>query len=101
MLALLVYLLFGDQIADQLSGGGRDQDQQVEDVTPRRRRDPDGGDDVTMPEDGDDVTGPEGTEDDGGAVTTPQQTDPSALPETLTIAYLGSSQRGVHHVRGG
>lgn len=85
MLALLVYLLFGDQIADRLSGGADGtQDQQVEDVTPEVP-DPDGGD-GTMPED--DGTG-EGTEPNGGAVTTPE-TDPSGLPETLTIAYMGS-----------
>ena len=85
MLALLVYLLFGDQITDRLSGGADGtQDQQVEDVTPEVP-DPDGGD-GTMPED--DGTG-EGTEPNGGAVTTPG-TDPSGLPETLTIAYMGS-----------
>ena len=85
MLALLVYLLFGDQITDRLSGGADGtQDQQVEDVTPEVP-DPDGGD-GTMPED--DGTG-EGTEPNGGAVTTPE-TDPSGLPETLTIAYMGS-----------
>ena len=85
MLALLVYLLFGDRIADRLSGGADGtQDQQVEDVTPEVP-DPDGGD-GTMPED--DGTG-EGTEPNGGAVTTPE-TDPSGLPETLTIAYMGS-----------
>lgn len=85
MLALLVYLLFGDQIADRLSGGADGtQDQQVEDVTPEVP-DPDGGD-GTMPED--DGTG-EGMEPNGGAVTTPE-TDPSGLPETLTIAYMGS-----------
>ena len=85
MLALLVYLLFGDQIADRLSGGADGtQDQQVEDVTPEVP-DPDGGD-GTMPED--DGTG-EGTEPNGGAVTTPE-TAPSGLPETLTIAYMGS-----------
>ena len=85
MLALLVYLLFGDQIADRLSGGADGtQDKQVEDLTPEVP-DPDGGD-GTMPED--DGTG-EGTEPNGGAVTTPE-TDPSGLPETLTIAYMGS-----------
>ena len=56
----------------------------MEDVTPEVP-DPDGGD-GTMPED--DGTG-EGTEPNGGAVTTPE-TDPSGLPETLTIAYMGS-----------
>ena len=35
MAALLVYLLFGDQIAERLTGGtDAAQDQQVEDVTP-------------------------------------------------------------------
>ena len=85
MLALLVYLLFGDQIADRFSGGADStQDQQVEDVTPEVP-DPDGGD-GTMPED--DGTG-ESTDPNGGTVTTPE-TDLSALPETLTIAYMGS-----------
>ena len=83
MLALLAYLLFGDRIADSLRG---EADQQVEDVTPPDTA-PSGGDDVTMPEDGDDVTIPEAG-DDGTDDT--QQTDPSALPETLTISYLGS-----------
>ena len=84
MLALLVYLLFGDRIADRLSGGdGGTQDQQVEDVTPEVP-DPDSGGDGTMPEDG---GAGEGT--DAGGNTDPE-TDPSGLPETLTIAYMGS-----------
>ena len=84
MLALLVDLLFGDQIADRLSGGADGtQDQQVEDVTPEVP-DPDSGGDGTMPEDG---GAGEGT--DAGGNTDPE-TDPSGLPETLTIAYMGS-----------
>ena len=73
MAALLVYLLFGDQIAERLTGGtDAAQDQQVEDVT--------------MPESGD--TGETEETDDGDAAA--EQTDPATLPETLTIAYLGS-----------
>lgn len=49
--------------------------------------DPEGGDGVTMPESG--GTGEMEDPNDGGT-TTPAQTDPSTLPETLTIAYLGS-----------
>ena len=90
MVALLVYLLFGDQIAGRLSGGDSGtQDQQVEDVTPEApdTTDPETGDEVTMPEDG------ELAEETGGEETgTPagEPADPSTLPETLTIAYLGS-----------
>ena len=86
MLALLVYLLFGDRIADRLSGDSGAQDQQVEDVTPEAP-DPDDSGDVTMPEDGSD-TGETGDADSG--TTTAPETDPSTLPETLTIAYMGS-----------
>ena len=86
MLALLVYLLFGDRIADRLSGDSGTQDQQVEDVTPEAP-DADGSGDAVMPEDGGD-TGETG-DSDGGA-TTDLETDPSDLPETLTIAYMGS-----------
>ena len=84
---LLVYLLFGDQIADRLSGGDDGtQDQQVEDVTPE------GSDsDVTLPEDGDDATMPEDGEtvgqDPSLETESPTVTDPSILPETLTISY--------------
>ena len=90
MAALLVYLLFGDQIAERLTGGtDAAQDQQVEDVTPDvpDTTDPETGEDVTMPESG--GTGEMEDPNDGGT-TTPAQTDPSTLPETLTIAYLGS-----------
>ena len=86
MLALLVYLLFGDRIASRLSGDSGTQDQQVEDVTPEAP-DPDDSGDVTMPEDGSD-TGETGDADSG--TTTAPETDLSDLPETLTIAYMGS-----------
>ena len=61
----------------------------VEDVTPDvpDTTDPETGEDVTMPESG--GTGEMEDPNDGGT-TTPAQTDPSTLPETLTIAYLGS-----------
>ena len=84
---LLVYLLFGDQIADRLSGGDDGtQDQQVEDVTPE------GSDsDVTLPEDENDATMPEDGEtvgqDPSSETESPTVTDPSTLPETLTISY--------------
>lgn len=91
MAALLVYLLFGDRIAQRLSGGEETQDASTEDVTPQPPNpdtaDPEGGDGVTMPESG--GTGEMEDPNDGGT-TTPAQTDPSTLPETLTIAYLGS-----------
>ena len=89
MAALLVYLLFGDQIAERLTGGtDAAQDQQVENVTPDvpDTTDPETGEDVTMPESGD--TGETEETDDGDAAA--EQTDPATLPETLTIAYLGS-----------
>lgn len=89
MAALLVYLLFGDQIAERLTGGtDAAQDQQVEDVTPDvpDTTDPETGEDVTMPESGD--TGE--TEETNDGDTAAEQTDPATLPETLTIAYLGS-----------
>ena len=91
MAALLVYLLFGDRIAQRLSGGEETQDASTEDVTPQPPNpdtaDSEGGDGVTMPESG--GTGEIEDPNDGGT-TTPAQTDPSTLPETLTIAYLGS-----------
>ncbi|MFR3922467.1 MAG: hypothetical protein ACLTYN_11450 [Dysosmobacter welbionis] len=86
MAALLVYLLFGDRIAQRLSGGEETQDTSTEDVTPSHRtliRRTRGGDGVTMPESG--GTGEMEDPNDGGT-TTPAQTDPSTLPETLTIA---------------
>ena len=56
MAALLVYLLFGDRIAERLSGGEETQDTPTEDVTPQQpdpdTADPETGDDVTMPESG-------------------------------------------------
>lgn len=80
--ALLVYLLFGDKLAQTLFGESAGQ--QVEETLDQTE---DG--DVTMPEvdgmeDADAQTGTEGTETDLS------QVDLSALPETLTIAYLGS-----------
>ena len=91
MAALLVYLLFGDRIAQRLSGGEETQDASTEDVTPQPPNpdtvDPEEGDGVTVPESG--GTGEMEDPNDGGT-TTPAQTDPSTLPETLTIAYLGS-----------
>ena len=54
MAALLVYLLFGDRIAQRLSGGEETQDTSTEDVTPQPpdpdTADPEEGDGVTMPE---------------------------------------------------
>ena len=81
--ALLVYLLFGDKLAQTLFG--QSASQQVEETLDQTE---DG--DVTMPEvdgmeDPDAETEPEGTE-----TTDPSQADPSTLPETLTIAYLGN-----------
>ena len=89
MAALLVYLLFGDRIADRLSSGEEPQDLPVEDVTVQEPEDTDPGTTpdeeggVTMPEDGS-LTDGDGTEDPAGTAA-----DPSDLPETLTIAYLG------------
>lgn len=75
----------------RLSGGEETQDTSTEDVTPQPpdpdTADPEEGDGVTMPESG--GTGEMEDPNDGGT-TTPAQTDPSTLPETLTIAYLGS-----------
>ena len=97
MIGLLVYLLFGDRIADRFFQEDDTRDSPVEDVTPDETEGPDvtEPDDGTMPEDGE-ITAPEGGEqtgeDGGGGSGTPtgEPVDPSALPETLTIAYLGS-----------
>ena len=77
--ALLVYLLFGDKLAQSLFGESASQ--QVEETLDGQ------GDDVTMPE----VDGVEDPDQETGTETTdPTQVDPATLPETLTIAYLGS-----------
>lgn len=77
--ALLVYLLFGDKLAQSLFGESASQ--QVEETLDGQ------GDDVTMPE----VDGVEDPDQETGTETTdPTQVDPTTLPETLTIAYLGS-----------
>ena len=77
--ALLVYLLFGDKLAQTLFGESASQ--QVEETLDGQ------GDDVTMPE----VDGVEDPDQETGTETTdPTQVDPTTLPETLTIAYLGS-----------
>ena len=90
MLALLVYLLFGDQIAERLSSQEDEtQNPPVEDVTPDdpETQDPDLTEDgdVTMPEDGEQTGGDTTTEPD----QTEEPADPSASAGTLTIAYLG------------
>ena len=90
MLALLVYLLFGDQIAERLSSQEDEtQNPPVEDVTPDdpETQDPDLTEDgdVTMPEDGEQTGGDTTTEPD----QTEEPADPSAPAGTLTIAYLG------------
>lgn len=83
--ALLVYLLYGDKLAQTLFGESASQ--QVEETL--QTEDTENGD-ITMPEDGetdDTQTQPEGTE---GEETDAEPVDPATLPETLTIAYLGS-----------
>lgn len=84
--ALLVYLLYGDKLAQTLFG--ESPSQQVEETLDDQESD--GADDaVTMPED-DQVedTEPENTED--AETVDPSQVDPATLPETLTVAYLGN-----------
>lgn len=86
--ALLVYLLYGDKLAQTLFGESAGQ--QVEETIQ-----PDGQEDgdITMPEDGetdDTQTPPEGTESED---TTTEPVDPATLPETLTMAYLGSPRK--------
>lgn len=80
--ALLVYLLYGDKLAATLFGDA--EHQQQEEVLDHQ------GDDgtITMPEDGQVVDGEDGTGDTDTVDLS--QVDPSTLPETLTIAYLGS-----------
>ena len=86
MAALLVYLLFGDKIADQLAGN--QEDPGTEEVTPAPPTlDENEDEDTTAPEVGtytDDQDDGEGTGDSA------EETDLTALPETLTMSYLGS-----------
>lgn len=101
MAALLVYLLFGDRIAQRLSGGEETQDTSTEDVTPQPpdpdTADPEGGDGVTMPESG--GTGEMEDPNDGGT-TTPAQTDPLHPAGDTDHRLPGFPPDGVHHVRG-
>lgn len=86
MAALLVYLLFGDKIADKL-GGDQTEDPVTEEVTPKPPT-LDENEDENEPEDGTDVdNNQDDTEENGDADA---ETDLSALPETLTMSYLGS-----------
>lgn len=80
--ALLVYLLYGDKLAATLFGDA--EQQQQEEVLDHQEDDGT----VTMPEDGQVVDGEDGTGDTDTMDLS--QVDPSTLPETLTIAYLGS-----------
>ncbi|SFP01329.1 Ig-like domain (group 2) [Oscillibacter sp. PC13] len=91
---LLVYLLFGDQIAEKLGLGQSRNTLQTEDVTPSDNNNTDDGsgsddsNDGTMPSDGD-VEVP----DNSGETNQPDDTqnvDLTSLPETLTMNYLGS-----------
>lgn len=86
MAALLVYLLFGDKIADQLAGN--QEDPGTEEVTPAPPTlDENEDEDTTAPEVGTDTD----EQDDGeGTGDTAEETDLTALPETLTMSYLGS-----------
>ena len=86
MAALLVYLLFGDKIADQLAGNREDPG--TEEVTPAPPTlDENEDEDTTAPEAGTDTD----DQDDGeGTGDTTEETDLTALPETLTMSYLGS-----------
>lgn len=86
MAALLVYLLFGDKIADQLAGN--QEDPGTEEVTPAPPTlDENEDEDTTAPEVGTDTD----DQDDGeGTGDTAEETDLTALPETLTMSYLGS-----------
>lgn len=80
--ALLVYLLYGDKLAATLFGDA--EQQQQEEVLDHQEDDGT----VTMPEDGQVVDGENGSGDTDTVDLS--QVDPSTLPETLTIAYLGS-----------
>lgn len=85
MAALLVYLLFGDKIADKLMSD-QTKDPTTEEVTPAPPT-LDGNEDGTAPEVGTDTDGQNGADGTGDSDA---QTDLSALPETLTMSYLGS-----------
>lgn len=85
MAALLVYLLFGDKIADKLMGD-QTNDPATEDVTPAPPT-LDENEDGTAPEVGTDTDGQNDADATGDSDA---QTDLSALPETLTMSYLGS-----------
>ena len=86
MAALLVYLLFGDKIADQLAGN--QEDPGTEEVTPAPPTlDENEDEDTTAPEVGTDTD----DQDDGeGTGDTAEETDLTALPETLARSYLGA-----------
>lgn len=86
MAALLVYLLFGNKIADQLAGN--QEDPGTEEVTPAPPTlDENEDEDTTAPEVGTDTD----DQDDGeGTGDTAEETDLTALPETLTMSYLGA-----------
>ena len=86
MAALLVYLLFGDKMADQLAGN--QEDPGTEEVTPAPPTlDENEDEDTTAPEVGTDTD----DQDDGeGTGDTAEETDLTALPETLTMSYLGA-----------
>ena len=86
--ALLVYLLYGDKLAQTLFG--QSQTQQVEQTLDDQKDDGT----VTMPEDSDVVDEEtDQTDDESTDTGDTTQVDPSTLPETLTIAYLGSPRK--------
>ena len=86
MAALLVYLLFGDKIADQLAGN--QEDPGTEEVTPAPPTlDENEDEDTTAPDVGTDTDNQDYGE---GTGDTAEETDLTALPETLTMSYLGS-----------
>lgn len=88
--ALLVYLLYGDKLAQTLFG--QSATQQVEETIQS-----DGTEDedtVTMPEDSDVIDEEtDQTDDEGTNTGDATQVDPATLPETLTMAYLGSPRK--------
>ena len=88
MAGLLVYLLFGDKIADRLAPADDAQTPPVEDVTPDEpdtpaQEDPDApdGGDGTMPEDGESAGG--GTPEEPDAPADPAEE--TAPPAAITI----------------
>lgn len=93
MACLLVYLLFGDRIAETIRGGRETDTPPVSDVTPEEpdisgdgdAENPEDG--VVMPSDGD-MDEPEDTDNPDT-----QTADLSALPDTLTMNYLGSPRK--------